>query len=517
MSLPVAHRAALYALLGFVLLSAGCAASGPAASEEPQGIRVVLGEPAPSLNPYSPTRSSRQIGRAVFSGLFSWDENGNPVPDLAEAVPTVSNEGLSKDRLTATIRLRERRWHDGRAVTASDVVYTWRLIRDGELMDDPADSVPIADMQARDSRTLVVHLTRPAAPQLWRMIPFVLPEHLLAKTADLESDPYWLRPVGSGPFRVLESKPMAYVRLQSVASAKTILDVVYSRTPEQGQNHFDGATAAVWDGAPGPPVGAEAGGAATGATWRVLIFNTSSQHVTGDPRVRRALRLLVPGSVGSTSPVVAGFRAPESTSDTRAAESLLDAAGWVRGADGLRRRGGKALAVNLMTPPLNIADVERADAILGRWNAIGARAELRVNPQQAFDRDPRETPGGDYDAIWAPLTLGRPAGSDWPWLASRIPGPGAPLGLNLARVRDGQLDGIYDSALRAGSPNQAEALIAKAWQRVDALDVMMVCAPEPHWVVTKGVAGAKLIRWPDDTLLGLLGASQIPVKSDQGR
>ena len=53
----------------------------------------------------SSTATEGFIDRLMFEPLLSADSHGNPVPVLAQAVPTLENGGISRDGLTVTYRL----------------------------------------------------------------------------------------------------------------------------------------------------------------------------------------------------------------------------------------------------------------------------------------------------------------------------------------------------------------------------------------------------------------------------
>ena len=70
----------------------------------------------------------------IFSGLLKMDNDLQPAPDIAAAMPTVST-----DNLTYTFKLRQDvKFQDGRAVTAADFKYSW------ERVANPATNSPSA-------------------------------------------------------------------------------------------------------------------------------------------------------------------------------------------------------------------------------------------------------------------------------------------------------------------------------------------------------------------------------------
>ncbi|CBK75580.1 ABC-type oligopeptide transport system, periplasmic component [Butyrivibrio fibrisolvens 16/4] len=101
-----------------------------------------------------------------FVGLYTYDENNNCVPALADGEPEVSEDGL-----TYTIKLIESKWSNGEALTANDFVYSWnRAVAEETAADYAYMFAPIAtngdgtlQIEATDDYTLTVKLNAPCA------------------------------------------------------------------------------------------------------------------------------------------------------------------------------------------------------------------------------------------------------------------------------------------------------------------------------------------------------------------
>ncbi len=69
--------------------------------------------------------------RIFYEPLAGWDSDGNLVPVLATAIPSVENGGLAADGKSVTWTLKPGvKWHDGKPFTADDLVFTWEFVRD---------------------------------------------------------------------------------------------------------------------------------------------------------------------------------------------------------------------------------------------------------------------------------------------------------------------------------------------------------------------------------------------------
>src|ERR1700757_985557 len=97
------------------------------------GALKVLWWQAPTvLNPHFAGGTKDQEGsRLFYEPLAGWDREGNLVPILAAEIPDIENEGLSRDGLSVTWKLKPNvRWHDGRPITADDLVFNWEYASD---------------------------------------------------------------------------------------------------------------------------------------------------------------------------------------------------------------------------------------------------------------------------------------------------------------------------------------------------------------------------------------------------
>ena len=146
-----------------------------------------------------------RIGQAIFAGLTEVDgDTGAIIPDLAVALPTVANGGVTvgpdgTTRVTFRIR-QEAVWENGTPVTGDDVAFTYQAIMDAGSLS--LDRTPYEAITAVAAEGKSVTLTF-AAPTLAfeTMFPVVLPRHQVEGT-DLVTD--WNdRPwLSAGPFRL---------------------------------------------------------------------------------------------------------------------------------------------------------------------------------------------------------------------------------------------------------------------------------------------------------------------------
>ena len=67
-----------------------------------------------------------ELMQNVFDNLWRFDDSLKIVPDIATAVPTQANGGISADGLTYTVHLNPNaKFSNGDPVTSKDVIYSW--------------------------------------------------------------------------------------------------------------------------------------------------------------------------------------------------------------------------------------------------------------------------------------------------------------------------------------------------------------------------------------------------------
>jgi peptide/nickel transport system substrate-binding protein len=349
----------------------------------------------------------------VFSPLWFIDPDGNFVPDLAREVPTIANGGLSADGLTWKIKLRSNaKWHDGAAFTAEDVKFSL------ELINNP-------DFRARNrvGHSLVKDIKVVAPDEVhWRMeapyspymsilsLTCMVPKHILEKVPDPNSSPFHNAPVGTGPFRWGERVPGDHILLNAHTGyhgkGPYLERVVFKYIPDLTVLYTQFRTGQVdYTGLQGilPNFVQEA---KTLRSRKIFVSSTASvEHVAPnlefgpfvDRTVREALYLAInkkaiidalnyglPTQTESFVPQQAwSFQQglPQHSYDPAKANALLDAAGWVRGAGGIREKGGVKLEFTNSTTSGNAVREQTQQLLIQDWRAIGAA--MRVNNMPA--------------------------------------------------------------------------------------------------------------------------------------
>src|SRR6266436_4521871 len=185
------------------------------------GLLKTLWWQAPTLlHPHFATGTKDQdASRIFYEPLAGFDPDGNVVPVLAAETPSVQNGGLSRDLTSVTWRLKKSvTWHDGKPVTADDVIFTYDFVSDPATAAVSSGSYrEISKIDKIDSHSVKLTFTK---PQPFWADPFcgargaIIPKHVFEpfRGAKSREAPANLKPVGTGPYRLADFKPGDTVR-----------------------------------------------------------------------------------------------------------------------------------------------------------------------------------------------------------------------------------------------------------------------------------------------------------------
>ncbi len=503
------------------LVAAGAFAC--AAPARPPGTAVVAsGADLESPNPLVTVHPlSRQVQRhALLVTLARYDAALRPAPYYARRW-TWGDGGRA-----LTLHLDPAlRWHDGRPTTAHDAAFTFALARDPAVGSPRrAEAAAVERADAADDTTLVVRFAapQPDVPAVLCELPLV-PRHLLdtVPRARLRQAAFERAPVGNGPFRFVARAPGARWTLARNDAfppamggpprlARLVVAVVDEPTTK-----FAGLVSGELDAAGIAPASAALlarDPAARVLTYPVafssaLVFNTQRPPFD-DARVRRAVSLALDrrrlvdaalagyatpaaGPVAPDHPLAAAGPADGAPAPARA-DSLLDAAGWRRGLDGVRRRAGRALAVELLTVGSGDNAVEQL--VQADLAARGVRLAIRPTELGAFlvaARAPRKA----FDLLLA----GVPGDLALSHLVSMFASSAAGGALDYAGYHRPALDAAFARAAAAPTP----AARRDAW--ADVQRVLADSAPAAWLYHARGVQGvARRLRGVEMDLRGEL-------------
>lgn len=188
----------------------------PAAQRGGGGTLRLLWWQAPTIiNPHlAQGTKDFDASNIVLEALAYFDAEDKLVPRLAEEVPSVEKGTLDPEGRWVIWKLRKNvKWHDGQPFTAKDVKFTWEYVTDEKTTATTIASYrAIENVEIVDDHTVKVTFKQPNPA--W-FEPFVggfgliLPEHILReyKGEKARNAPFNLKPIGTGPYKVVDFKP----------------------------------------------------------------------------------------------------------------------------------------------------------------------------------------------------------------------------------------------------------------------------------------------------------------------
>jgi peptide/nickel transport system substrate-binding protein len=387
-----------------------------------------------SLNPYlSNALAAGRMEATIFSGLLRYGPHGTLLPDLATAVPSLANGGISRDGKTFTYHLNRRAlWHDGVPVTAEDVVFTWHAIMDPHNnVTSRAGYDHIASVIAVDPHTVRIVYRDLFAPALNNFSAgpsrkAILPKHVL-EHEDFNTAAFNSAPIGSGPYRFVRwdrgeklelaafpqyfrGRPaIARIEDRVVPDTNTLFNAV--RTHDLDAAEIEASYVALAKASPGIAL-------VEGSTlsYRHIDYNTS-QPGLNERDVRLALSYAIDRDaifrkiyfgIGERNPgdelVSFGWGDPTLKPypyDPARAAAMLDRAGWKRGPDGVRVKNGRRLSLVMRA----IAGQKPAEAVevqlQSSWSKLGVDLIIKNSPGTTlFANETGPLARGDFDVAF---------------------------------------------------------------------------------------------------------------------
>ena len=502
--------------LALVVLALGCAPPAPARRD----VLSVSVEQASAwvrnFNPFLVGTARWPTRGGIYEPLLIWNAvAGAWVPWLA------TGHRWSDDHLRLTLTLRQGvRWSDGAPFSADDVVYTFELLRRHRALDANSVWDFLASVRALDPRTVELTLARPYVPGLVEISQqSIVPAHLWRDVADplRFTNP---DPVGTGPFtevRVFRNQvwelgrnPHYWQPGQPQVAALRM--VAYPSNDQANLALVEGEVD--WAGNFVPAIDRTFVARdrqhrgywypSSGST--VLLYPNTRRPPLDDVRVRQALSLAIdrqrvvdiglygyahPSDGTGLSDAYAAWRDPAVAADgwvrhdPKAAAALLDAAGWTRGADGLRRQGSRRLAFTLEVVS-GWSDWVRAAQVIARDLAqVGITVELRAYEWSAWFQ---RLQAGDFELSIACPGLAFSFDAPTPYFAYRwllsssaARPPGELLATNWNRFGDAGADALLAEFERTDEPARQQQLMRQLEQRFAATAPAIPLFASPLW------------------------------------
>lgn len=357
-------------------------------------------------------------GSKIYQGLLKYSPKLEPLPELAKSWE------VSEDRRTYTFRLQDGvRFHDGMPMTADDVVFS--VMKFHMELSPRARGVfaNIEEATAPDPLTVRMVLKAPFEPFLLMFDSTtcaIVPKHVFEGT-DYRTNPRNQTPIGTGPFRFVEWRRGDFIRLRRFETywkpGQPYLDeIVFRIIPDSQSRALALQTGQVQLTAANdiepfdvPRFQAQPNLDVRTAGWELFaplmwIETNHRSGPLGDARVRRAIahaldrdfvqrRLWFGVGKPASGPITSTtrFHDPQSklpNHDPRAAAALLDAAGLMPNAQGVR------FSIRHLTLPYGEIWVRLAEYLRASLRAVGVEVVLESTDAGGWARRVAEW---DYD------------------------------------------------------------------------------------------------------------------------
>jgi peptide/nickel transport system substrate-binding protein len=407
-------------------------------------LKLTFPQAVSIMNPYL-SNGTKDIWASsmVVEPLAGIDEQGNLVTKLAAEIPTLANGGISADMTSITWKLLPGlKWSDGSDVTAEDAVFTAAYCMDptgGCSQLSHYDGVK--SVEAVDATTIKVTFNAPkpypytafvgALAPILQKAQFAACQGAAAPTCTDANN----MPIGTGPYKVTAFTVNDTVSFEANPHYRDAAKPAFASAVIKGGGDAEGSARAVMEtgefdyawNTQIPPNSQkamlEAGKGqfvvAFGTLVERLEMNTTDPSadlpegerataahphpILSDIKVRQALSMAIDRSIlvevgygagGNPTcnviPAPAAWASDNSgciAQDLEGAKKLLDEAGWVAGADGIREKDGKKLHILYQTT-VNPVRQDFQALIKDWWTEIGVDVELKaIDPGVFFGGD----------------------------------------------------------------------------------------------------------------------------------
>lgn len=464
----------------------------------------IIGNPR-FVNPVlSISNADKDIENLVFAGLTRKTHDGSIVLDLAE------DFSVSPDNLTYIFTIKENaRFHNGKSVTADDVVFTIKQIQNPEIKSPRRVSWESVQVEKVDSKTVRFVLSQPFIGFLENTSVGILPLHIWEEVAvaEFSFSPLNIDPIGAGKYKVKNIKKtrgglvQSYTlkRFRLYASEKPFIEKIHTIFFEQEKDAIKAFKSGDINSLSGisPESLSELPKNTkiyTATLNRMFgIFFNQKNTILADKRIREAINTglnrdeIIQGALfgfgkSITSPLPATIQTgnPQAKNVSHTIEksqSLLDQAGWSMGPDGIRSKGDTKLTLKIATA--KIPELERAaHSIEEQLEQLGFDIIVESFEIQNLNQNiirPR-----NFEILLFGQILNQESDLFAFWHSSQISDPG----LNISNYQNKSVDKSLEEALRTFDIQKRLTLYANFEKEFfNDLPVSMLYNPELLYIV----------------------------------
>ena len=475
---------AYFSLLGLSACDgAGCSGRG----DRLQASNTLVCATGTELQPvFSPlfARVQRVIF-LMFTQLWRFDREFGLEPQLATRLD------IDEDGREYLVQLREGvTWHDGRPLTAHDVVFTVEQLLRPETRFRNVRLLRVGDenvaVQALDDHRVRFVLPEPRASFAADLasVVSIAPQHLL-QGQNPHRTPYNDHPIGSGPFKFDEyvaGSHISMVRNESYFEGRPALERIVIRTipdPEARLAAFQAGDVdlLLWEQEHSKmPQFAAVPGAHLYSLATPYVQQMTLNHADplfSDIRVRKAIahalerRAIVRTVMGDIPPAKSIIGAchwayngdvPVYDYEPQRAAQLLDAAGWRAGSDGFRGKGGKALQFTMQP----VREWERRYAALIQQYLRRVGIQMNIRPIADFATADANRREGNPQCLIQGCVDYEPGELFHSWHSSQVP----PTGMNVWRYANQDVDRWLEEGNRTTDREERRRIYGRVQRKI---------------------------------------------------
>ena len=449
-------------MASMLLMHAGVAQAQPVSTYKPTKrggggtLKALWWQGATLLQPHFASGTKDQEGSRIFyEPLAVWDNEGNLIPILAAEIPTRANGGLAADGKSVVWKLKKDvTWHDGKPFTADDCLFTWEFARDPASAAITAGVYKDIKVDKVDSHTIRVTFTKPTpfwAAAFVAAEGMIIPKHVFGPYSGAKSReaPANLKPVGTGPYKFSDFKPGDIVRGEinqnyhmpnrpyfdaiemkgggdATSAARAVLqtgefdyawnlqveDEVMKRMEAGGKGKvhvIDSGDIEFIQLNPTDPYTEVDGERGSVKSKHFAFTEAAVREAMSLLADRKGIQDFIYGRTGvATSNFMNNpprFRSPNTKWEFNIdkANQILDGAGWKRGADGVREKGGKKMKFVFQTSVNSIRQKEQA-VIKQACQKAGIDLELKSVTGAVFFSSDVANPD-TYGKFWCDMQM----------------------------------------------------------------------------------------------------------------
>ncbi|MBI2674522.1 MAG: hypothetical protein HYX22_02190 [Candidatus Yanofskybacteria bacterium] len=474
--------------------------------------------------------TDRDLVYLIYSGLLEYNGEGKIVPDLAQSYE------ISSDGLNYTVYLKEdARWHDGKRVTADDIIFTIQTAQNSDYGSPQRINWQGVQIEKVNDLAVMFKLQARYAQFLNNLTVKILPKHIWqdVKPINFALSEFNLKPIGSGPYKFdrLKKDKDGRIRSYQLLANKDFyggrpfindIEIKFYVSEDEmidayNRNEIEGLSFVSPDNLKRTKFKQRLNLRELQLPrYFAVFFNQNKSAILSDKNVRLALshatdkntlieKVLGSRGVAVHSPMMGGvLDIPNSVKkyehDPELAKTILETAGWKANENGILSKKDQRLSIKITTstwPELT----EVAKIIKEQWEDVGAQVDIEVLPTPELQQTIKDR---NYEALLFGTVLNIDPDPFSLWHSSQKRDPG----LNLALYDNKAADTLLEDARQTLNPLE-RAKKYDDFQKLAIEDIPAVFLYNPLYIHGQAKkiksSNGKLISLPSDRFINIEG------------